>query len=53
VLKLVVSTLASGSVAHFVGSSDLLLMNSVVDISGINRISRAVLAARRRHGGVV
>ena len=42
--KLVVSTLASGSVGHFVGSSDLLLMNSVVDVAGINRISRAVLA---------
>lgn len=42
--KLVVSTLASGSVGHFVGSSDLLMMNSVVDVAGINRISRAVLA---------
>ena len=42
--KLVVSTLASGSVGHFVGSSDLLMMHSVVDVSGINRISRAVLA---------
>ena len=42
--KLVVSTLASGSVGHFVGSSDLLLLNAVVDVAGINRISRAVLA---------
>jgi uncharacterized protein (UPF0261 family) len=42
--KLMVSTLASGSVGHFVGSSDILMMNSVVDVSGINRISRAVLA---------
>ena len=42
--KLMVSTLASGAVGHFVGSSDLLLMNSVVDVAGINRISRAVLA---------
>ena len=42
--KLMVSTLASGSVAHFVGSADLLMMNSVVDISGLNRISRVVLA---------
>lgn len=41
--KLMVSTLASGQVAHFVGSSDVLMLNSVVDISGINRISRAVL----------
>jgi uncharacterized protein (UPF0261 family) len=42
--KLMVSTLASGQVAHFVGSSDVMMLNSVVDISGINRISRAVLA---------
>src|SRR5260221_9371057 len=42
--KVMVSTLASGSVGHFIGSSDILMMNSVVDISGINRISRAVLS---------
>jgi uncharacterized protein (UPF0261 family) len=42
--KLVVSTLASGQVAHFVGASDMLMMNSVVDVAGINRISRAVLS---------
>jgi uncharacterized protein (UPF0261 family) len=42
--KLMVSTLASGVVGHFVGSSDLLMMNSVVDVAGLNRISRAVLA---------
>lgn len=41
--KLMVSTLASGQVAHFVGSKDVLMLNSVVDISGLNRISRAVL----------
>jgi len=42
--KLMVSTLASGQVAHFVGSSDVMMLNSVVDIAGLNRISRAVLA---------
>ncbi|MCZ6597086.1 MAG: Tm-1-like ATP-binding domain-containing protein [Planctomycetota bacterium] len=41
--KLMVSTLASGEVGHFVGSKDVLMMNSVVDILGLNRISRAVL----------
>lgn len=41
--KLMVSTLASGEVGHFVGSKDILMMNSVVDILGLNRISRAVL----------
>ena len=41
--KLMISTLASGQVSHFVGSSDILMLNSIVDISGINRISRVVL----------
>ncbi len=41
--KLMVSTLASGDVRNFVGTKDVLMMNSVVDISGINRISRVVL----------
>jgi uncharacterized protein (UPF0261 family) len=41
--KLMVSTLASGEISHFVGSKDVLMMNSVVDILGLNRISRAVL----------
>jgi uncharacterized protein (UPF0261 family) len=38
-----VSTLASGQVKHWVGVRDILMMHSVVDISGINRISRTVL----------
>ncbi len=42
--KLMVSTLASGQVAHYVGSSDILMLNSVVDIAGLNRVSRVVLA---------
>jgi uncharacterized protein (UPF0261 family) len=41
--KLMVSTLASGQVRHYVGDKDVLMLNSVVDISGINRISRLVL----------
>ena len=41
--KLMVSTLASGQVKSFVGVRDITMMHSVVDISGINRISRAVL----------
>lgn len=41
--KLMVSTLASGQVKHFVGVRDILMMHSVVDISGLNRISRTVL----------
>lgn len=42
--KLMVSTLASGQVKQYVGVRDILMMYSVVDISGINRISRTVLA---------
>ncbi len=41
--KLMVSTLASGQVRHYVGVRDILMMHSVVDISGLNRISRTVL----------
>lgn len=41
--KLMVSTLASGQVKPWVGVRDILMLNSVVDISGINRISRQVL----------
>jgi uncharacterized protein (UPF0261 family) len=42
--KLMVSTLASGQVKPYVGVRDILMMHSVVDISGLNRISRAVLS---------
>jgi uncharacterized protein (UPF0261 family) len=41
--KLMVSTLASGQVKQYVGVRDVLMMYSVVDISGLNRISRQVL----------
>lgn len=42
--KLMVSTLASGQVKQYVGVRDILMLNSVVDVSGLNRISRTVLA---------
>ncbi|MGJ8627336.1 MAG: Tm-1-like ATP-binding domain-containing protein [Sulfitobacter sp.] len=41
--KLMVSTLASGDVAPFVGTSDIIMMPSVTDIAGLNRISRHIL----------
>lgn len=41
--KLMVSTLASGQVRPWVGDKDILMLNSVVDIAGINRISRQIL----------
>src|SRR5436305_10462850 len=42
--KVMVSTLASGQVRQYVGDKDILMLNSVVDIAGINRISRVVLS---------
>jgi uncharacterized protein (UPF0261 family) len=42
--KLMVSTLASGQTRPYVGERDIAMFYSVVDISGINRISRTVLA---------
>src|SRR5262249_15554558 len=41
--KLMVSTLASGQVKPYVGVRDIMMLHSVVDISGLNRISRTVL----------
>ena len=41
--KVMVSTLASGQVRQWVADKDILMLNSIVDIAGINRISRQVL----------
>jgi uncharacterized protein (UPF0261 family) len=41
--KLMVSTLASGQVRPWVGDKDILMLNSVVDIAGLNRISCKIL----------
>jgi uncharacterized protein (UPF0261 family) len=41
--KVMVSTLAAGDVKQFVGASDIAMMYSVTDVSGLNRISRVVL----------
>ncbi len=42
--KLMVSTLASGNVAPYVGTKDIVMFPSIVDVSGLNRISRVLLA---------
>ena len=42
--KVMVSTLASGQVRPYVGDKDIFMLNSVVDIAGLNRISRPILA---------
>lgn len=41
--KIMVSTMASGDVSRYVGTSDILMMPSIVDLAGINRISSQVL----------
>lgn len=41
--KLMVSTVASGDVAPYVGASDIAMWHSVTDVAGLNRISRQVL----------
>jgi len=42
--KIMVSTVASGDVRPYVGPSDICMMYSITDVSGINRISEKVLA---------
>ena len=42
--KLMVSTVASGNVAPYVGPSDIAMMYSVVDVAGLNAISRKVIS---------
>ena len=41
--KLMVSTVASGNVAPYVGAADIAMLYSVTDVAGLNRISRRVL----------
>ena len=40
--KVMISTLASGMTAGFVGIKDIVMFNSVCDISGLNSISREI-----------
>jgi len=41
--KLMVSTLASGDTAPYVGVTDIVMMPSITDLAGLNRISRVIL----------
>jgi uncharacterized protein (UPF0261 family) len=43
-----VSTVASGDTSHYVGTTDVTMMHSVVDVAGINRISMRVFANAAR-----
>jgi uncharacterized protein (UPF0261 family) len=42
--KFCVSTLAAGDISPFVGTKDIVMMPSIADVSGINRISRTILS---------
>jgi uncharacterized protein (UPF0261 family) len=42
--KLMVSTLASGNTAPYLGVKDIVMFPSLVDVAGLNRISRPMLA---------
>jgi len=42
--KVCVSTAASGDVAAYVGTKDITMIPSIVDVAGINRISRIIFA---------
>ena len=46
--KVMVSTVASGNVAPYVGPNDIAMMYSVVDVAGLNSISRQVLGNAAR-----
>ncbi len=41
--KVMVSTLASGNTAPYVGVKDIVMYPSIVDVAGLNRISRQIL----------
>jgi len=42
--KLMVSTIASGDTSAYVGTSDITMMPSIVDVAGLNRISRTIFS---------
>jgi uncharacterized protein (UPF0261 family) len=46
--KLMVSTVASGATSQYVGSVDVAMMYSVVDVAGINRVSARILTNAAR-----
>ena len=42
--KVMVSTLASGDVKPYVGTKDVVMIHSVVDVAGVNRVSARIYA---------
>ncbi len=41
--KVIISTIASGNTSQYVGASDILMLNAVADVQGLNAITRDVL----------
>ncbi|MCM8534047.1 MAG: Tm-1-like ATP-binding domain-containing protein [Lentisphaeraceae bacterium] len=42
--KIMVSTLASGNTEHYLGTSDICMMPSIVDVAGLNSISKIIFS---------
>ncbi len=42
--KLMVSTLAAGNTAPYVGTKDIVMMPSIADVAGLNRLSRVIFS---------
>jgi uncharacterized protein (UPF0261 family)/ABC-type branched-subunit amino acid transport system ATPase component len=42
--KVLISSVASGNVAPYVGPSDIMMLHSVTDVAGLNAVTRQVLA---------
>lgn len=40
--KMIISTMASGNVSQYVGTSDLIMVPSIVDVEGLNDISKKI-----------
>ena len=41
--KVLISSVASGNVAPYVGPSDIMMLYSVTDVAGLNSVTRQVL----------
>ncbi len=42
--KVMVSTLASGNTAHYVGTKDIVMFPGIVDVAGLNQISKTIFS---------
>lgn len=40
--KIIVSTVASGNTSMYIGTSDIIMMPSIVDVAGLNKISKMI-----------